>query len=457
MPHLCQMLRPDPAAWVLLLAGVVAAQPHTDPSRWEEPRIYHTQEQSQLDKRILIEKSGYPAALLEPVHSPNGAYYFMVMRPNTAETWPCTTSVFVYSERDSLVQITLADHYLNFSPTVSWVNEKLLLLRVWWGRIVGTDVIYDVEREKIIYEESFHDGTLLFEQRLESSAGEVPGDAAAGEADVISPAPLVPGFADVNGAHLYYEVRGDGYPLLLLHAGVGDMRMWDAQAEEFAKQYTVVRPDLRGFGRSALVPGEFSYYEDVAALLEFLGIKKAYVLGQSFGGRVAIDLALSHPQLVAALVLGAPSVGGHDFSNEVQLFEAEEEAALERGDLDAATELNLRMWVDGPRRGPDEVDPAVRELVRGMVRQGLSVPMPEGVSLRSLTPPAIARLGEITVPTLVIVGELDAPEFLRLSEVVTAAIPGAKRVVVPGVAHLPNLEKSRQFNRLVLDFLAGLQ
>jgi len=231
--------------------------------------------------------------------------------------------------------------------------------------------------------------------------------------------------------------------------------MWDDQFSVFAQHYKVIRYDLRGFGKSAMPPGLFSSHEDVAGLLNFLNVEKAYVIGQSFGGYVAIDFTLAHPGMVDALVLGAPNVSGYEpSSEEIQRFCAEEEDALNRGDLAGATELNLRMWVDGPNRTPDQVNPTVRERVREMQLFAFSLPEPEDVEEQPLTPPAITRLAEIRVPTLIIIGGQDVPEFLKISDIIAAGITGAKKVIIPGVAHLPNMEKPAEFNRIVLDFLS---
>jgi 3-oxoadipate enol-lactonase len=263
------------------------------------------------------------------------------------------------------------------------------------------------------------------------------------------------GFAEVTGAKLYYEVAGEGDPLLLLHAGVGDSRMWDDQWEEFSRHFRVMRTDLRGFGRTVVPSGRFSYHEDLGGLLRYLGEEAAYVLGLSFGGLVAIDFALAHPELVRALILGAPAVSGREPSQELQLFSEEEDELLERGDLEGATELNLRMWVDGPSRTPDEVDPAVRERVRQMQMDAFRVPVPEDAEDEPLEPPAMERLYEIRVPTLIVVGELDQPDFLEIANTLAESIDGAKKVVLPGVAHLPSLEKPEECNRIVAGFLAG--
>ena len=262
------------------------------------------------------------------------------------------------------------------------------------------------------------------------------------------------GFLGPEGTRLYYEVAGTGQPLLFIHAGVADSRMWDDQFELFAQHYRVIRYDLRGFGQSEIPSGSFSNSEDIVDLLHFLQVQKTSIIGISFGSKIALDFTLSHPEMVDALILGAPSVGGYPASEDVQRFNEEEEAAFTSGDLAAATEINLRMWVDGPRRTPEQVNPDVREQVRIMQHHAFTVPYPESAEEISLTPPAITRLTEIRVPTLVIVGDYDIPSKLTLTEHLATTIPGAQKVVIPGVAHMVTMEQPEVFNRAALAFLA---
>jgi 3-oxoadipate enol-lactonase len=263
------------------------------------------------------------------------------------------------------------------------------------------------------------------------------------------------GFFGPKGAQLYYEVAGTGHPLLLIHAGVADSRMWDDQFELFAQHYRVIRYDLRGFGQSEVPAGQFSNSEDIVNLLRFLEVQKTSIIGISFGSKIALDFALSYPDMVDALVLGAPSVGGYPSSEDVQRFNEEEEAAFTRGDLAAATEINLRMWVDGPKRTPEQVNPDVRERVRIMQHHAFTVPYPEDAEEVSLTPPAITRLAEIHVPTLVIVGDYDIPSKIAVTDYLATAIPGAQKVIIPGIAHMVSMEQPETFNRVVLAFLAA--
>ena len=115
---------------------------------------------------------------------------------------------------------------------------------------------------------------------------------------------------------LYYEISGDGELLVLVPAGIADSSMWDGQLAAFARRYRVIRYDMRGFGRSAMVEGPFSHHEDSRALLDSLSIERAFLVGCSIGGRAIIDFALEHPELVRALVPVGSALSGFDAGEE---------------------------------------------------------------------------------------------------------------------------------------------
>lgn len=235
--------------------------------------------------------------------------------------------------------------------------------------------------------------------------------------------------------------------------------MWEPQVGPFsAAGYQVVRYDLRGYGESTLPPGPFSHMTDARGLLEHLEIERARVLGGSIGGRVALELALARPELVETLVLVGAGLREWDWSDEIRRFGEKEDELLERGEIEAAVELNLRTWVDGPSRSADEVDPGVRARVGEMQRRAFEVqlaafesgppPGPED----PFDPPLSERLGEIRCPALVVAGALDQPDILQIAERLAADIPNTRKAIVPGTAHVPSMEKPSEFNRLVLDF-----
>jgi pimeloyl-ACP methyl ester carboxylesterase len=261
-------------------------------------------------------------------------------------------------------------------------------------------------------------------------------------------------FIAIAGASVWAESAGTGPAVVFLHAGVADSRMWDAEVAALQANHRVVRLDLRGFGRSQLVPGPFSYHGDVAAVMESLHVDRATLVGCSFGSNVALDVALAYPERVERLILISPSIGDGGDSPEIRAFADREEAALGRGDIDGATEENLRMWLDGPHRGPGEVDPEVRRFVGVMQRQALENPTPDGVKLDRVIPPARVRLGEIRVPTLIVAGSIDVDHVLGVAKRLQEGIPGARLVMIEGTAHLPTLEKPAEWRKLLLEFLS---
>ena len=254
---------------------------------------------------------------------------------------------------------------------------------------------------------------------------------------------------------LYVEQAGAGSPVVLLHEGIGDSRMWEPQWAAYAERFHVVRFDMRGFGQSPPVVGSFSLSGDLVELLDSLALGPAALIGMSLGGSVAMETTIARPDLVSRLVLVGPGLRGFEMNDETKAGWAEEEAALERGDDDEAVEINLRMWVDGPSRSPDEVDPEMRRKIGEM--QGRAIELwreagDEGEH-RALVEDWGERLGEISVPTLILVGELDRPEMREIAERLEAEIPSSRRVTIAGSAHVPNMERTEEFDRLVLGFL----
>jgi 3-oxoadipate enol-lactonase len=262
------------------------------------------------------------------------------------------------------------------------------------------------------------------------------------------------GFVEVKGTRFYVESAGEGEPLVLLHAGITDSRMWDEQFTEFAQHFRVVRYDRRGFGRTETRSGAgaYSHREDLYELLRALEIERARLVGCSQGGKIATDFTLAHAKLTEALILVAPALGGFEFAGEEPEQLKELALADEAGDVERVGELELQIWVDGPRRKPHEVDSRLRERVREMNRIALNAPQDFGTE-QPLEPPAVGRLKEIRVPTLVLVGDLDTPRTLAASRTLAEEIDGARMVIIEGAAHLPSMEHPAEFNRHVLSFL----
>lgn len=264
----------------------------------------------------------------------------------------------------------------------------------------------------------------------------------------------VSGFAEVNGAQLYYEEAGNGHPLLLIHGGLVHSGMWDDQFEAFARHFRAIRFDLRGFGRSSLPAGEYAFHQDLRGLLDTLNVGQAHVVGLSMGGKIAIDFALAYPERVTALVPVASALSGYQFSESTIRRIVEADERLEAGDIAAGVELENRLWVDGPARRPEMVDPGVRERVRAMNTANYQRAADDSIEL-DLEPAAIDQLSEIGVPTLVVAGDQDVPDILAIAELLQRGIGGARLAIIPNTAHQLNMERPDEFNRIVLDFLGA--
>ena len=256
----------------------------------------------------------------------------------------------------------------------------------------------------------------------------------------------------LNGARIHYERAGAGVPLVLLHAGVADHRMWDPQVDAFAEHFDVIRPDLRGFGSSELPPRPWSPVEDLLALVDELGLKPAHLIGCSIGAGVAIDFALQHSERISRLVLVGPGINGVHFAPKYPDLATEVNAAEEAHDLAALNTAEMHLWLDGPRRPHGYVRQPLRDLFLDMNGKNFGADF-EKAPINELDPPAPGRLHEITAPTLVVVGDEDVPMVFDAADLLMSSIPHARKAVIHDAAHLPNLEHPQEFNRLVLDFL----
>ena len=259
------------------------------------------------------------------------------------------------------------------------------------------------------------------------------------------------GFADVNGTRLFYEITGVGPSLTLIHGFSLDRRMWDDQYAALAQRHRVLRYDLRGFGRSA-VPGtaSYSHAEDLRALLAYLEIEHSTLIGFSLGGGIAISYALAYPAAVDALIVAGCLLPGRRLSAELGAsFGAIWLAGRAHG-VAAARARWLQHALFVPIRAQPDLDARFTQMVSDYSGWEWANKDPQ----RDLDPPPAQRLGEIRARMLAIVGERDLPDFHAIAGLIQRDVLGARRVVLPGVGHVVNMEAPERFNQLVTDFLA---
>jgi 3-oxoadipate enol-lactonase len=269
------------------------------------------------------------------------------------------------------------------------------------------------------------------------------------------------GVVEFDGGTLAWESAGEGADVVFLHPGLWDGRVWDEQFGSYSRTYHVLRYDFRGYGRSSrLEPGKpYSHVADLAAVMDAADVDRAALIGNSMGGRVAIDFALEHPEGVTALILAAPALGGFEgtesenetweaWSDEREALIGEAVAADVSGDYERAEDLRLQyLWA--PLGMDDEAGRRIREIAFDNLHE---LTMDESAET-PIDPPAAERLDEIAAPTLVLPADHDPPWHERMCIEIAEGIRGARVVRIPETDHVIPLRRPNEFNRVVLGFL----
>ncbi|MBB5934111.1 alpha/beta fold hydrolase [Streptomyces zagrosensis] len=245
---------------------------------------------------------------------------------------------------------------------------------------------------------------------------------------------------------LSHDVVGDGPVLVLLHSGVCDRRMWDAQWPALIDAgYRLVRCDLRGFGETPPPDRPHNDAEDVLALLSSLGIAQAALVGSSYGGQVALEIAARWPDRVSAMGLLCSALPGHESSAELRALAEREEALIEAGDIAGATELMVETWL-----GPD-ADETAREAVRQMQRHAFELQLAAAEQFEPIR--AVVELAAIQAPCLVLSGAHDLADFRQIAARLPHLLAKADHRELPWAGHLPSLERPSAVTDLLIDFL----
>jgi 3-oxoadipate enol-lactonase len=242
----------------------------------------------------------------------------------------------------------------------------------------------------------------------------------------------------------------------MVHAGIASKAQWDDQFDFFARKYRVVRYDMRGFGQSPPVASDYQRHEDIRALLDFLHLDHAYLMGCSMGGGACMNFALEYPDRADALIMVGSGPNGFAYPEwQPSALDEEMDAAYQKGDLERVNELSMQIFVDGKGRTADQVNPAFRQKVYDMNRIALENMKALGSDL-PLPVSAAERIKELRLPVLIVMGDLDEEYIYRAADFMAANIPGARKIVMPGTAHLPNMEFPNEFNAHVQAFLDRL-
>ena len=261
------------------------------------------------------------------------------------------------------------------------------------------------------------------------------------------------GYVDVNDTKLYYEISGSGTPLILVHGFSLDRRMWDDQFAMLSEDYRVIRYDVRGFGKSSDAPTTpYSYPDDLLGLMDALGTEKAHLVGLSMGGAIVVDFAVEHPSKILSLVPVDAPLGGVDWVTDFpQRMGVAAGLANEVG-IEAA----LKLWLEDELLVPAMNNPACAPALGEIIGDYSGWHWTSGAKGAGRDTPTVNSLGVINSPTLVIVGEHDLIDFHAMGDVMAEGISGARKVVIPGVGHMSNMEDPATFNKTLLEFLSGV-
>ena len=265
---------------------------------------------------------------------------------------------------------------------------------------------------------------------------------------------------NVGDGQLYYETAGNGMPLVLSHAAFLDSRMFDAVWEPLAKHFRVIRYDMRGFGQSSPVTGPLCRREDLDRLIKHLDVKEAHLVGCSNGGQISLDLALEQPQRFKSLTLVGSTPSGFELGGEPPRYMLEMFDAMQKGAIDRSNELQIRIWLDGETREPEQIDSKLRRKALEMNRIPVSQStffIADTQPINPLDPPAITRLESVKCPTWVVAGSLDHPEVLRAADEMVNWIPTARKTMIESAGHVPSYEQPDTFVKLLLDFLGSVK
>ena len=249
---------------------------------------------------------------------------------------------------------------------------------------------------------------------------------------------------------LPHDEAGSGPAVVLLHAGIADRSMWAEHLQPLAAAgYRAVAVGLPGFGEVMPAEGEQAPWSDVLQTMDDLSIERAAVVGNSFGGAVALRVALVAPDRLAALALISAPAPGIEPSTELKAIWQAEEEALERGDTDAAVEAVVAGWTlpGAPAELRDRVAAMQRRTFECQPDDGEWLEAPDPVDERP------EALGELAVPALVAAGEHDLPDFRQGAEGLARTLPGARHTVIQGAGHLAPLETPQAFRELLIGFL----
>ena len=259
------------------------------------------------------------------------------------------------------------------------------------------------------------------------------------------------GYIQIDSSKIYYESYGHGEPIILIHAGVTDMRMWDFQINDLSKKFTVVRFDQRGFGKSSIPKQKYNPILDIITLMDSCEIDKAHIIGISLGALQAIDLAIEYPERVKTLIISGASLPDWQLPKDVLAKHIEFTRYVMENGPDSAVK---RMLIDPywSQSIPDNKYKKSRELFENILidnKKSFTV----NWQLRELPIDLVDRIENIDCTVLMFKPENEMSSIVPIADTLAKKIPNIKIVEIADASHLLNMEKPDEFNMTIIEFI----
>jgi pimeloyl-ACP methyl ester carboxylesterase/ribosomal protein S18 acetylase RimI-like enzyme len=255
------------------------------------------------------------------------------------------------------------------------------------------------------------------------------------------------GHVTVPDGELYFESTGVGEPLIFLHAGFSDRRDWKHQVKDLEKEFNTIVYDQRGAGNSSVPTASFSPGDDLRAIMDHLKIAKATVIGHSLGGTIALDFALQYPEKVSSLILVAPGLNGHVWSNEYS------EWFKTIWSLSKPTDM-LQQTMSAPFYVLAVTNPNIKSEIEEIIKENIEKMLTwKSLDIQWFFPEPISKLKELEIPTLVIYGDKDSQDIKQIVDALIENLPNVKATKIQNADHLLNFEKPNELNALIFKFL----
>jgi len=263
---------------------------------------------------------------------------------------------------------------------------------------------------------------------------------------------LKTGFIEVDGGKIYYEEKGQGNVVVLLHPGLTDLRMWNKQVSNLSKNYRVICYDQRGYGKSDIPTEKYSTNKDLLTLLDSLGIEKVNLVGICMGGLHALEFVNEYPDKVEKIILSGTAFLNWKYPESVIKKNIEFSNIVQEGAEKAIETIKTDpFW---KQTYPSDKYPEAQKLFLEYLNENKKA-FSVHWQLKEQDLTTIDKVSEINKPVLIIRPEFEMDYVVEIADYLLDSIKGSLSVDIENAGHFANMERSEKFNEIILEFLSN--